>query len=56
MQVELRHKRTFRRILPLATLRDDPHLAGMALLQKGQRLSVQPVSEAHFERIVDLAT
>ncbi|MFM1832783.1 MAG: hypothetical protein RLZZ461_1099 [Planctomycetota bacterium] len=56
MQVELRHTRTFRRILPLATLRDDPHLAGMALLQKGQRLSVQPVSEAHFERIVDLAT
>ena len=56
IQVELRHKRTFRQILPLATLRDDPHLAGMALLQKGQRLSVQPVTEAHFERVLSLTS
>ena len=55
IQVELRFKRKFRRLLPLAELRDEPELDGMPLLQKGQRLSVQPVSAAHFERVCSLA-
>ncbi len=55
IQVSLRFKRRFRRILPLALLREDPHLAGLALLQRGQRLSVQPVPPEHFARIIDLA-
>ncbi len=54
MQVELRFKRKFRRMLPLAELRDDAGLAGMALLQRGQRLSVQPVSPAHLDRVLAL--
>jgi predicted RNA-binding protein with PUA-like domain len=55
MQVEVRFKRQFPRLIPLAELRDDAALTGMPLLQRGQRLSVQPVSEAHFERILALA-
>ncbi len=35
----------------LPDLRANGDLEGMPLLQRGQRLSVQPVSEAHF-RIV----
>ena len=40
------------RFLPLATLKGTPELAGMMLLQRGARLSVQPVEEAHFRHIL----
>ncbi|MBL8861534.1 MAG: EVE domain-containing protein [Planctomycetes bacterium] len=43
------------RVVTLAELRAEPALAGMALLQKGQRLSVQPVEPAHFARVLALA-
>jgi predicted RNA-binding protein with PUA-like domain len=43
------------RFLALADLRAEPRLAGLAVLQKGQRLSVQPVSEADFALVLDLA-
>lgn len=45
IQVELRSKRKFRRLVPLAELEEVAGLSAMPLLQKGQRLSVQPVSE-----------
>ena len=32
----------------LPELRADPRLAGMGLLKRGNRLSVQPVTQAHF--------
>ncbi len=51
MQVELRFKAKFQRPLPLTELRQDEALVGMPLLQRGQRLSIQPVSPAHFEWI-----
>ena len=41
----------FDRSLSLPELRDDPKLEGMALLQKGQRLSVQPVTAAEWRHI-----
>jgi predicted RNA-binding protein with PUA-like domain len=43
------------RPVPLAVLRAEPALASLPLLQRGQRLSVQPVERAHFERILALA-
>ena len=45
----------FKALIPLEVLKADPKLAGLALLQKGQRLSVQPVSAPHFSRILELA-
>lgn len=47
--------RTFAKLLPLEELKCDPKLEGMELLRRGSRLSVQPVSKAHYERIVKLA-
>ncbi len=41
--------------LPLADLKNNPALEGMPLLQKGQRLSVQPVSAEHWKRILTIA-
>jgi predicted RNA-binding protein with PUA-like domain len=44
----------FSRLIPLAELRADPALEGLALLKKGQRLSILPVSPAHFAHILAL--
>jgi predicted RNA-binding protein with PUA-like domain len=38
--------------LPLPLLRESPEIRDMVLLRKGMRLSVQPVSKAHFSWIV----
>ncbi|MEO9194380.1 MAG: EVE domain-containing protein [Polyangia bacterium] len=43
-------------LLPLETLRAEPALADMVLLQRGSRLSVQPVDKPAFDRIAKLAT
>lgn len=40
--------------LSLALLRAQPELAGMALLQRGSRLSIQPVSPEHFAAVLRL--
>jgi predicted RNA-binding protein with PUA-like domain len=41
--------------LSLARLREVPALAGMELLRKGSRLSVQPVTDAEWDAVLDLA-
>ena len=45
----------FARVVPLEVLKADRTLTGMPVLQKGQRLSVQPVSAEHFARVLKLA-
>jgi predicted RNA-binding protein with PUA-like domain len=45
----------FAEVLPLERLRATRALKGLALLQRGQRLSVQPVSAAHFKVVLALA-
>ncbi|WP_043310895.1 EVE domain-containing protein [Pseudomonas sp. ML96] len=44
----------FPKVLPLARLRSAPELADLALVQKGSRLSVMPVSDAEWEAILAL--
>ena len=39
-------------IVPLDALRENPALDGIAVIQRGQRLSIQPVDEAHFREIL----
>ncbi|WP_165074067.1 EVE domain-containing protein [Paludisphaera rhizosphaerae] len=41
--------------IPLAKLRDVAALANMELLRKGSRLSVQPVTEAEWKAVLELA-
>ena len=53
--VEVAFERRLPRLLPLAELRAEAGLDGMLLFQRGMRLSVQPVSEAHFGAIVAMA-
>ena len=53
--VDVRFERKLARFVPLEELRAVPELAGMLLLQRGSRLSVQPVEPHHFELILRLA-
>lgn len=52
--VEVRFKEKFTDVLPLAVLRETPALAGLALVQKGSRLSVMPVTPAEWMTILKL--
>jgi predicted RNA-binding protein with PUA-like domain len=52
---EIRFVEKFPEVISLESLRAQKSLAGMALLQKGQRLSVQPVDETHFAIVKAMA-
>ena len=55
IMVDLRARDALPRPLTLAELRDEPALAEMVLLQRGSRLSVQPVREEQWRAIMRLA-
>lgn len=48
MLVDVRFERKFARTIPLAELRNEPRLDGFALLQRGNRLSILPVTKAQW--------
>jgi predicted RNA-binding protein with PUA-like domain len=52
--VDITHVQTFDRIIGLDQLRTIPALKNMMLLQKGSRLSVQPVTAKEWEAILKL--
>jgi predicted RNA-binding protein with PUA-like domain len=54
MLVDIAFVKKLKRVVSLHEMKLDPKLAGMVVLQKGSRLSVQPVSERHFTYIVDV--
>lgn len=53
--VDVRLTQRFDPPLPRTALMNDPDLAGMELLRRGSRLSVQPVEENAFRLIMDMA-
>ncbi|TGK17899.1 EVE domain-containing protein [Leptospira fluminis] len=53
--VDLKFKEKFSRPISLEELKSHGKLKGMVLLQKGGRLSIQPVSPEHFFYICNLA-
>jgi predicted RNA-binding protein with PUA-like domain len=54
--VEVELERRLPRFVALGEIRADPELADMLLLKRGMRLSVQPVTEEQYERIVAMAS
>lgn len=46
----------FKNIVSLASIKADPKLKNMLVIQKGSRLSIQPVDQKDFEYICHLAT
>ena len=55
MMAQLSFVEKFKDVLTLDELKSEKALAGMPLLQKGQRLSVQPVDAAQFTHVLKLA-
>ena len=53
--VDVGFVRKFDRVIPLAELRGVKALKDMLLLQRGSRLSVQPVTGKEFEAIIKIA-
>lgn len=54
-RVDVEFVARFERVVTLAELKADPALDGMLVTRRGQRLSVQPVEERHFQRVLELA-
>ena len=54
--VDVQLKRRFKRVITLDELRkhESGELSGMLLLKRGMRLSITPVSEAHWQFILSL--
>jgi predicted RNA-binding protein with PUA-like domain len=50
--VDVQYVRKTKRTIPLAELKANPALEGMALVRKGNRLSVMPVEAEHWEAIL----
>ncbi|MES2919089.1 MAG: EVE domain-containing protein [Pseudomonadota bacterium] len=53
--IDVRFTKKFSTVIPLAVLKETPALAGLALVQKGSRLSVMPVSATEWKTILKLA-
>jgi predicted RNA-binding protein with PUA-like domain len=53
VQVEFVEK--FKKVVSLAEIKSEKTLAEMLVVQRGQRLSVQPVMEKHFKKILQLS-
>jgi predicted RNA-binding protein with PUA-like domain len=52
--VDVKFKRKLKRLIPLAELKDRRELDGFALLARGNRLSVLPVTKAQWDFILGL--
>lgn len=55
MMVDVAFAQAFSRPVTLAAMRAEPRLMGMALLKRGQRLSVQPVTPQEWAIVCELA-
>jgi len=53
--VDVRWRQTFPSLLVLEMLKAEEKLAGLELLRRGSRLSVQPVSRIHFQHLLKMA-
>jgi len=52
--VDVKFVRKFKETVPLAALKEEPALSEMKILQKGNRLSITPVTPKEFDRIVKM--
>jgi predicted RNA-binding protein with PUA-like domain len=53
--VDVEYVTVFEHRVTLARMREEPRLLGMALLRRGQRLSVQPVMPHEWKIVLELS-
>lgn len=56
MTVKVKFKKKFKNPIPLEQVKANPKLKDMKLVQKGARLSVQPVSEKEWDEVMAMLT
>lgn len=54
MMVDVRFVKKFKELIPLTELKETPGLEKMAVIQRGQRLSVQPVTEEEWKIVTKM--
>lgn len=52
--VDVRYVETFQTLVSLDAIKREPGLSGMMVIQRGSRLSVQPVTPEQFKRVVSM--
>lgn len=52
--VDVRYKADFKQPVSLRQIKETPELSEMKVVQRGQRLSIQPVEKKHFELVCKL--
>lgn len=55
LQLDIRFVKEFAKPVTLTAIKSHPGLADMLLVQKGSRLSIQPVDEVHWQLIHQMA-
>lgn len=53
--VDVKFRKKFNHFVSLGDIKNNKNLKGIMVAQKGSRLSVQPVSEAHFNEIISMS-
>lgn len=54
--VDMKFVKKLPRPVSLEEMKRDPKLKGILVAKRGQRLSIMPVSEKHFKRVVEMST
>ena len=52
--VDIKWKQPLDKTVTLQDMKTTPELEGMKVIQRGQRLSVQPVEKHHFDKVVEM--
>ncbi len=52
--VDVKHVRKLKRVITLTELKSHPQLSGLALVRRGNRLSIMPVSKKQWDFILSL--
>ena len=55
IMVDVKYKKKFKRTVSLQEIKSEKKLSQMKLVQKGNRLSITPVTKAEFDHIVEMS-
>jgi len=51
LMVDVKYKKPFKNMVSLQTMKAEKRLEDMRVVQRGQRLSIQPVEKKHFDHV-----
>ncbi|MDA0346464.1 MAG: EVE domain-containing protein [Verrucomicrobia bacterium] len=54
LMIDIKYKRALKRTVTLQEMKIEKPLEGMRVVQRGQRLSIQPVEKKHFDHVCQM--